>query len=334
VNRGSTLVLGAGPVGLVASLYATSAGARAEIWTSQLPQPGDPLRIESLPAQIVPLLVEIGVKPSELGIGGLESRRYVAWGQREPIALPSPPMVHVARPALDLALLRLAEGQGVRIIRRKLSPSTDWSAIRAMHETVLDATGRSAVTVLERVRPPQPITARVHAVSGAFDGAFMIAALPGGYVYRLGNALGLVVGLVGSTALLQAAWDDVLAGLRDLAPWICADLLHAEARSDFAGAASAQWGVPHPDIQPIGDASFARDALASQGLMNGVTQAIHAARSPATARQRERAAPAAWRAHLAEIGRTIRQGGLAGCDNWASYLGFVAAQSAQLEDHA
>lgn len=324
MSQGSTLVLGAGPVGLLASLYA--ANAEVEVWANRLPQSRDPRRVESLPAQVIPLLIETGVKPSALGISQLRRKRYVAWGRREPVEVPSPPTVHVARPELDLALLRLAEQQGVRLVERKLSPSTNWSDIRAMHKTVLDATGRSAVTALQRVRPAQPIAARVHAMAGGFDGTLMIAALPRGYVYRLGNDLGLAVGLVGAGDLLQASWAETLLALQLSAPWIVADLLQVEASSGFAGAASAQWAVPHPDIVLIGDAAFARDALASQGLMNGLTQAIHAARSPETALRRDRAAWAAWQAHLNEIGTTIREGKLSTAGTWAGYLDFIAAQ--------
>ena len=67
-------VLGAGPVGLVAAIRARQLGLGVEIRSDRMPSPTDPSRLEVVPAQLVALLVELGVPPRSVGVDRLHER--------------------------------------------------------------------------------------------------------------------------------------------------------------------------------------------------------------------------------------------------------------------
>lgn len=73
----SIIVLGAGPAGLMAAIYAASSSRRVEIWSSKFPNDCCEMRLECVPAQVIALLVETGVAPAELGVSRLHNRRVV-----------------------------------------------------------------------------------------------------------------------------------------------------------------------------------------------------------------------------------------------------------------
>jgi hypothetical protein len=273
----SLVVLGCGPVGLVAALRARQLGLPVEVLTDRMPTGADPSRIEVVPAQTVALLVEFGLPPRSLGIDKLEERRRTQWEPGELVIAKAPAAAHIARPALELGLLAMAEREGVRF-------SPTGSARLSSAQTadcgiaVLDATGRVASTATAVVRPVAPLVCRTFvqdAVRGIDLDGFSIAAGPDGYAYRLGNARQIAFGVVGHGGHLKGGARSVLEGVRSYAPWIVQGLDADQLQPGGSGAASLQWCAESPaGVRPIGDAHIARDALASQGLAIGFSDAL------------------------------------------------------------
>jgi hypothetical protein len=104
---------------------------------------------------------------------------------------------------------------------------------------------------------------------------FSIAALPDGYCYRLGSASMVTFGLVGRAAVLAGCLTSIEC-----------PAVRAMAAGRIAGCgghvagptkpASVQWSASGSGLR-IGDAALARDALSSQGIATGVSEAILAA---------------------------------------------------------
>ncbi|MCF4130016.1 FAD-dependent oxidoreductase [Methylobacterium sp. SyP6R] len=277
--RPPLIVLGAGPVGLAAALEARRRGRAVEVWADRLPAWADPPSIECVPAQALALLVELGVHPGILGVDALFEGRRVQWETPQPTLVSGPRVAHLGRPGLDCALLGLAERAGVRW---KAGTPVTRDALRDLDPRVaiLDATGRAAVSAARCDRPRPPLVSRLFHVGGRFPEparAFGIAAGPSGYAYRLGNAQGLVLGVVGRGEWVRAGIDAVLAGLAEVAPWMVADVPAGAVAPGRSGAASTQWAVPGARALLLGDAALARDALASQGLAAGLCDAVRAA---------------------------------------------------------
>jgi flavin-dependent dehydrogenase len=274
--RGQIIVLGAGPVGLVAALHARRLNLPVEIWANRLPSPDDPCRIEAIPAQLVALLVELGVYPRELGVDRLFEQRVTQWRSREVVNSAAPASAHVARPALELSLLKLAARAGVRLCEGvKVG---DIRSITNADATILDATGRVASTALHVVRAEAPLVARTFVqatrTADALTG-FAIAAGPDGYAYRLSNVRQVALGVVGQGSLLRGNLQTVINRVRTFAPWIVEGLDPDAADAGSSGAASLQWCAGSDShVLPIGDAYIARDALASQGLAIGIGHAL------------------------------------------------------------
>lgn len=267
-------VLGAGPVGLVAAIRARQLGLGVEIRSDRMPSLTDPSRLEVIPAQLVALLVELGVPPRSVGVDRLHDSRLTQWRSSTILAEPAPRSAHVARPALELILLGLADRAGVRI-RSGIQPGKQW--VRES-KPVLDATGRSAVTADRVLRPKRPIVCRTFTyatVSSDELGRFAIAAGPEGYAYRLSNGLHATLGVVGHGRLLRGNARDVVGKIRAFAPWIVANFDPDRIESGSTGAASLQWVEERAKgAHPIGDAYIARDSLASQGLALGIGDAL------------------------------------------------------------
>src|SRR3954470_24377816 len=107
------IVLGAGPVGLLAAIRGRELGLDVRVYTNGLPQ-GAP-RVECVPSQVVALLVEFGVNPNSVGIDTLYRSRTAQWSSRAVIATPTPDVAHIERPALDIALLQVALRAGAKL---------------------------------------------------------------------------------------------------------------------------------------------------------------------------------------------------------------------------
>jgi hypothetical protein len=105
----------------------------------------------------------------------------------------------------------------------------------------------------------------------------MAAALPHGYVYRAAGREGCTVGVVGRGATLAGSPAEVRERLRaDGAGWVIDDISARQWIPAGAGAATIQW-AESDTATFIGDAALSRDALSSQGLASGLTDARYAA---------------------------------------------------------
>jgi hypothetical protein len=180
---------------------------------------------------------------------------------------------------LECALFNLLRVQNrVKIITDRKRPSFDgafhgtgWCATK-----LVDATGRASLTSRIRVRLKPRCASRFYWTSR--DSApsarpeFHIAALAGGYAYRLGSARRIGIGLVGGREFLNSDPEQIVkdaAWLWDGMPSL------ASMRRGASGVTSVQWAIPgHAAL--VGDAAIARDPLSSQGLAASLSDALYA----------------------------------------------------------
>jgi flavin-dependent dehydrogenase len=326
--RPPLIVLGAGPVGLIAALHARQVGLPVEVVTDQLPTAGDPCRLEAIPAQMIALLVEFGVHPRLLGVDRIHARRLTQWRSQEAIVTDAPASAHISRPALEVALINLADRFGVRIRTVGNSAATEISAAVDAGSLILDSTGRSAATAARVARAEVPLVCRTFTqeagVGPDLDG-FAVAAGPEGYAYRLGNAHQVTLGVVGHGGLLRGNAKGVVENIRAFAPWIVEGIDSEQLAPGCAGSASLQWcEVASEGIQPIGDARIARDALASQGLAIGISDALRAVREAAKHAKFDLDPLASHLAHHRKrVGDLIEESPFGSAPHWRRYLGFL-----------
>src|SRR5215467_3573005 len=278
------IVLGSGPIGLLCALRGRQLGMDVDIYTNRLPLPQDPPRIECVPAQVVALLVEFGVSPTRIGVDALFHERIMQWSGRTVVLRQTPDVAHVGRPALDIALLETALRTGARIsaLQGGHLEAFRW---RSNGECLfLDASGRSAVTAMQRMGPKRPLVARLFHLPmrpGLYGSGLMVAAGTEGYAYRLANAATLTIGVVGRKDFVRGDSRQIVERIAAFAPWLVRDIANADLQSGASGAASVQWsGADNVGGIRVGDASFARDALASQGLAMGFSDALKAIIQP------------------------------------------------------
>jgi 2-polyprenyl-6-methoxyphenol hydroxylase-like FAD-dependent oxidoreductase len=280
-RRKPLVVLGAGPVGLMSALRGRQLGIDVTVYTNGLPSPNDPPRVECVPAQLVALLVEFGVSPKRIGVAELFHERAMQWSSRAVVAAPTPAVAHVERPALEIALLEEALRAGAKIeaARGNLLEEAQ-QRHRKADCLLLDASGRFAVTAIKRIAPRRPLVARLFHLPmrpSPRGSGLMIAAGPEGYAYRLANATTLTIGVVGRKDFVQGDGRQIVARIQDFAPWLIRDMPSKDMQPGASGAASVQWSRgDNAESRLVGDASFARDALASQGLAMGLSDALKA----------------------------------------------------------
>jgi hypothetical protein len=287
--------------------------------------PGLP-RVDSVPAPLLALLLEFGVHPAEIGVAELQDTRTVSWESPGPAVLTARATAHVMRPELDLALRRMVERSPAVTIVDRLDLNVPRTAA-----CVIDATGRSAVSAVRRVRPAEMFAAWTRTVAGRVSRAaraFQLAAMPGGYVYRLGTPTLLTFGLVTPKRFHRLA---IARELRQAAlAWILADLPPFEKMAaGRSGMASVQWseGPDHP-IR-IGDAALARDSLSSQGLANGLSDALQVAKGEPSRwwrRKKER------QAHLTSLAGEIERCWCRTSSHWTAYHAFLRGHLAAMDD--
>ena len=273
------VVLGSGPVGLVAALRGRQLGMDVRVYTNSLGAPRESPRVECVPAQVVALLVEFGVSPKRVGVDALFRQRTIQWAGGAVATSPAPDAAHIERPALEIALLEsaLRAGAKIDVLREDLVQE-----FRRRHREgeciLLDASGRSAVTAMQRISPRRPLVARLFHLPtrpSLRGSGLMIAAGPEGYAYRLANAATLTLGVVGRKDFVQGDAAQIVAKIAQFAPWLVENIPSAHMQPGASGAASVQWSVgENIESVLVGDASFARDALASQGLAMGLSDAL------------------------------------------------------------
>jgi hypothetical protein len=278
------IVLGSGPIGLLCALRGRQLGMDVDIYTNGLPLPQDPPRVECVPAQVVALLIEFGVSPTRIGVDALFHERIMQWSSRAVVVTQTPDVAHVGRPALDIALLETALRTGARINALQGSLLEDFRRRRNDECLFLDASGRSAVTATQRIGPKRPLVARLFHLStraSRYGPGLMIAAGAEGYAYRLANAATLTIGVVGRKGFVRGDSQQIVEKIAAFAPWLVRDVASSHLQSGASGAASVQWSRDdNVGGTLVGDASFARDALASQGLAIGFSNALKAITQP------------------------------------------------------
>ena len=218
----------------------------------------------------------LGVHPALLHVKQLHDTRLVAWETAEPKIIRGPASAHVERPALEHALAALVSRVPA------IEPATTASFGLTGAARVIDATGRRAFSAQRRIGPPEPWIARTFCASGRFtaaEQAFRMAALPDGYAYRLGTDTRIVLGVAGIVSALRRTAEETERHLADSrGGWLLAGLPRLSAMlAGRGGVASVQWTEGNRAMLRVGDAALARDALASQGLANGVSDAMHVA---------------------------------------------------------
>ena len=325
------IVLGAGPVGLLAAIRGRQLRLDVEIHSNDVTLAQSP-RVECVPSQVIALLVEFGVSPKALGVEALFTERILQWSDRTPIAAPTPAAAHVGRPALEEALREVALCSGATIHRMQDGRLDEFEQRhRAGDCLLLDASGRAAITAIERATPRQPIVARLLQIPMRPDlhrPGLMIAAGPEGYAYRLGNATTLTLAVVGRGDFVRGRGRQIVATVKDFAPWLVDGIRGEDLQPGASGPASMQWSLEDGSSISIGDANFARDALASQGLAIGFSDALKAV---ATAHQRpslDSERHAAIELHRRRVSEQIGTSAFKSSPAWVDYARFLADMTA------
>ncbi len=99
-------VLGNGPVGIVAALYAAR---KEQVLLLAADQPAhacqlQDARVEAVPVSLLALLLEFGIHPHQIGADKVFDQRTYNWSNDELHQSRAPKTVHVHRPALEQAL--------------------------------------------------------------------------------------------------------------------------------------------------------------------------------------------------------------------------------------
>ena len=176
---------------------------------------------------------------------------------------------HIDTSALRAALWRRVEAEPAITVTDLLDPADaepGW----------IDASGRRAITALGHRRPPRTWAAATVTVESPPESAaeLQLAAAPDGYAYRLGSAHWTTIGWVGphrpprDAADLRGRIEHAGAG------WLLDDIvLEPPAAATVRRPASTCLPAPGGPAIPIGDAALTRDALASQGVSIGLSDA-------------------------------------------------------------
>lgn len=311
-----TVIVGAGPVGLFAALAFARRGPVTLVARRAVPVATT--RIDTVPLGLLGLLVEFGIPPARIGASASNKAMLVAWDTAEPVAFPTPAKAHIDRHLLELELWRKVDAlKAVTVTDRP-------SDVRHDKRRCIDATGRAAWSAIRAVHPPVPWFARTFVFPGRFgeaQQALRIAASPGGYVYRSALPDLLTLGFVGPRGWLRDIGTDALSGLDALGlGWMAAGLSPVDQRHPGrGGAASAQWTQGEPGIDRIGDANLACDALSSQGIALGMSDALALARG----RSLEARVPA----HLAHLRTIIARCQFSRSTAWRDYDHFLKTSS-------
>lgn len=327
-----TVILGSGPVALACALVRARHGP-LHLVLQQSGRRSPPMpRVEVVPSVTLALLVELGVHPHRIGVRGLTRQRLVAWAGADPVGLASAEAAHLERPALDHALLELVlQERAIKLYRASAAGAA--SAAKQLAgdgSTIIDATGRNSVMSRAVRRPARPWVARlfhVHPGAARMRAGFCLAALPDGYLYRAASANAITVGVVGRGALVGGNGELMFQRLaRGPGAWVIDDLTPRDWMPVGAGPASIQWSCGSNGL-PIGDAALARDALASQGLANGLSDGCNAALVTSTAEAaaiRARSS-SALASHLRSLVAVIEDCRWRAQPAWADYLAFLRA---------
>lgn len=324
-------VIGSGPVGIVAALELSN-HYRTAIITDRVPSAHEATRVEAVPASLLGLLVQYGIHPRKIGVDRLYQARLIAWEKNSFAESIGPAAAHVERPALDLALLDLLNtSRRVKVILSQGPISLD--AIDSLQQRgvrVIDATGRRSVSAIRRIHPARTWAARPFLTSTtacSATGEFRIAALPGGFAYRLGTSRIINLGIVGRGKTVAGDPAELERHLKEYqAGWLLEGLPPlGDMIPGRVSSASVQW-TPENDRRRIGDAMLARDTLSSQGLACGISEGLYVAgirddegEELLSRRQLEQRL-----SHLGSLARLMARCRFGEHDDWKEYQKFIA----------
>jgi len=278
-------ILGGGPAGLFLGIAAASLlGSRVHMWTRQGYRDSGKT-LEAVPVSLLVLLRQFGISPSDIGVSQVYRTREVGWSSIVPRLVSSSPFALIERPRFDLVLLRrLMSFTSVDIQEAIGGKFKDATLCGDPSRVVVDATGRRAYTSSGVVRAPRQWVARLWSMKCATSdeslSGLKLAALEGGYAYRLSSDTFTVVGLIGPDYKHLAGLDQ----LRDLlesgaASWLLRGIQSTAVDSLSPRVASVQWSLSR-DFQKstfaVGDAAVARDPIASQGIATSLSDALYA----------------------------------------------------------
>jgi 2-polyprenyl-6-methoxyphenol hydroxylase-like FAD-dependent oxidoreductase len=325
-------VLGAGPVGLITALKFALSGRAVTLIAEHFPCFDRQLRVDAVPAALIALLSGLGISSRSIGADRVDDRRRIAWECDRLRTTASRRTVYLERQMLELAVFEaLQRNRLVRFEQRRLSKQ-DMSAYgHTAGECLIDATGRAAVSATVRIRPPKPWIARTFWAPRSYrrsNSTFAITSLPDGYAYRAYSATYVTIGVVGRGNAVAGSADEITQYLRAYAVELFEDgPVLQDMFANRARAASVQWAEDGAKLC-IGDAALARDALSSQGIATGASEALLAWASSSEQdlnliRTRSRQQRGA---HLRALLNIIDDCKYAARPAWQEYRAFVAAQ--------
>ncbi len=329
------MVVGSGTIANVAALVC--ARSFSTVWVSRPESPNS--GVESVPAALLTALLEFGIHPVELGVHALHTTRRVAWQSPVASVRAARAAAHVDRGRLSAALAARAarEPRLVRLPARESKVDWwhgQWRAGDLRARLLLDATGRRALEKGALVEPPKRWLGTVFSGKrGRADPSLWLTALPEGYAYRLGSDERISVGLVSFDAAPRTFDELQERLLRAGVSWLL-DQIESDLGERQVRLASVAWPATaaRPGLLRLGDAALARDALASQGLSLGISDAFHAARvvrsgqrSPLDARQLE-----AKQRHLGTLSELVDSSCHAASEPLAAYGSWLDSMTTAL----
>jgi len=227
---------------------------------------------------------------------------------------------------------RVIASKRVRVVC--FAPSFVDGALQAAKQKslfLIDATGRRCFTATKTVHPVKRWAARTFLAprrSSEDDPELKIAALPEGFVYRLGSSRHVVLGFAGrNTAIAGTPSELEQRLLEEGSGWILNGLPRiSELIPGKSSVASIQWSIDGVGLM-VGDAALSRDSLSSQGVAAGISDALYCASALRNGddlgllrlrrvEQRE--------AHLRSLQQTIQTCRFRNESTWKDYADFVA----------
>ncbi len=329
-------ILGNGPVGMLAALRAAKQHP-VILLAANPPLATMETRIEAAPAGLLALLLEYGIHPQQIGVETLFHQRAISWASAQVERISTPRVAHIHRPALDIVLwqkvlselrIQVQLGEQTFQLHAMGARANAWQA-----DYLLDASGRTAITATHFHQARQPWVARNFSLqwrerTSASTSAqyFQLAALPNGYVYRLGSRSAQTVVFVGRDIAVKGGADALQQRLaQSNAQWLMQGLPPLrEFATSPALPSSLQWAQSSRSVL-LGDAALARDILGSQGLSCGLSEAIlsstlaeESARAAFLQRQTEQR-----RLHIKALVAQIKVNRYRDSASWADYLAFL-----------
>lgn len=279
-------VLGGGPAGLFCGIAAASA-MRVLVLSERRNSAHSTgtKTLEAVPARLLALLMQFGISPADIGVDRLYMNRQIAWSTRTPRFVPSARMALVERPRLERAFLTRLRGlKSAEYVPTTSREERDATLGDLPAATIVDATGRRAWTASEIERAPRRWVAHIWSFDSRLPNCegtgLKLAALEGGYAYRLTSSAFAAIGLVGPGYKGISGVDALHTILAEAsAEWVLSGVDLSSGRKQGSRVASLQWSVhrgTRQSVLRIGDAAIARDALASQGLAVSISDALYA----------------------------------------------------------